>query len=380
MPIQPFLSQQRFTPVGQIRLGVFVAGKGTRPHPEKLDRFRFTSAARPLLVQVADRYGGQVVRWQPQGGGPPAWQVVSRVDRVPVIVPPRALSQYMETWSRGGLQRRCDGVTEQLSGRPCPCRRDRDRTCTPNTRLSVLLTEIEGLGTWRLWTRGWDAAAELPPSVEAMARLRAYFEATLYLRRRSKTVRGQTRHWMVPALEIRGVTPAILTTAAPSAPASSAPASFAAEPSAAAAPPPSRAPTTAPQQPGTVDRPRARSATPGDADTAGPAAGTGLLQAIQDASTPEAARLLMAHATATDHPKLDQLSAAAEHRIQMLDQQAAQLWEQICRAWPGDDLTRLQAAFAAGNDGIHPGSASIQQLTGFLQTIRDGDHATTGTS
>lgn len=37
--------------------------------------------------------------WTPANGGPSAWEVVTDADRLPVLVPPQAVSQWYELWS-----------------------------------------------------------------------------------------------------------------------------------------------------------------------------------------------------------------------------------------------------------------------------------------
>ncbi|WP_324606092.1 hypothetical protein [Streptomyces sp. NRRL WC-3725] len=92
-----------------------------------MDRFRFTSASRPLLEKVAALYGGTVADWTPANGGPAAHEVITDARRVPILVPPQPVSQYYELWSGGGCQRRCDGITELLTDRACPCGPDPER-------------------------------------------------------------------------------------------------------------------------------------------------------------------------------------------------------------------------------------------------------------
>jgi len=52
--------QQRSRELGRIRIGQTQPTKSGKSRPAKLDRFRLTSASRPLLERVAALYGGTV--------------------------------------------------------------------------------------------------------------------------------------------------------------------------------------------------------------------------------------------------------------------------------------------------------------------------------
>lgn len=206
--------QKRLRELGRIRMGVQTptgrTGKNGQPtfRPEKLDRFRITSASRPLLEKVATLYGGEVQDWD--NGGAAQFEVTVTATRLPVFVPPQPVSQYFELWSGGGCQRRCDGETELLKDQPCPCGPDPEqRKCKPTTRLNVILRDIEGIGVWRLESHGYYSAVELPDVAEFLARAGGYVSAWLSMEQRTAIRDGQTRHWMVPTLEV-DVTPAEL--------------------------------------------------------------------------------------------------------------------------------------------------------------------------
>jgi hypothetical protein len=202
--------QQRARELGRIRIGQVVTGSNGKTRPEKLDRFRLTSASQELITQVAALYGGAVDRWTPQGGGAPGWEVVTTSTRLPVLVPPQPVSQWYETWSGGGCQRRCDGLREVLTDAPCICGPDpAERLCKPTTRLNVVLAEVEGVGVWRLETHGYYAAVELPSAAELLAAANGYIRGHLALEERVVKRDGKTKRFMVPTLEV-GVTPAEL--------------------------------------------------------------------------------------------------------------------------------------------------------------------------
>lgn len=202
--------QVRARELGRIRIGQVVATAKGGKRPSKLDRFRITAHSREIVEKVAALYGGDVKEWQPQGNGPAGWEVVTTSARLPVLVPPQPVSQWYETWSGGGCQRRCDGVTEVLSDQPCLCGPDpQNRECKPTTRLNVVLREVEGVGVWRLETHGYYAAVELPSAAELLASSRGYIVGHLGLEERVVKRNGETRRFMVPTLDI-DVTPAAL--------------------------------------------------------------------------------------------------------------------------------------------------------------------------
>jgi hypothetical protein len=206
MPILTLQKQAR--ELGRIRIGQVVRDSKGKTRPEKLDRFRFTSASEPLLQRVAALYGGTVRPWTPQGGGADAFEVIAEVTDIPILVPPQPVSQYFEMWSGGGCVRRCDGETELLSGGQCLCSVDpEDRDCKPTTRLRVVLRDVEGIGVWRLESHGYWAAVELPDVAEFLSRAGGYVPGYLCLEERVVKREGKTRRFMVPYIRVAGITP-----------------------------------------------------------------------------------------------------------------------------------------------------------------------------
>lgn len=200
--------QKRSRELGRIRIGQQVESSNGKMRPEKLDRFRITSASMPLIERIAELYGGEARPWDNNGSA--QFEVITTSTRLPVLVPPQPVSQYFEQWSGGGCQRRCDGVTELLKDRPCVCGPDpEDRVCKPTTRLNVILRDVEGIGVWRLESHGYYSASELPEVAEFLARAGGYIPAWLSLEERTVIREGKTRRWMVPILEV-DVTPAEL--------------------------------------------------------------------------------------------------------------------------------------------------------------------------
>lgn len=203
-PLSPLIVQRRLAELGRIRMGE----KGQRGEPTQRSTWRITSASERLLQQVAEVYGGEVRPW---AGAPDEgfFELATTSHELDILIPPTiaSYSQALELWSGGGCVRRCDGVTEKLSGKPCMCRPDA-RECQVTTRVSVMLPKVPGLGVWRLDTKGWNAAAELPTTLETLGALAPgqWVPAVLRIEKKSskKVVNGrsQTRRFVVPKIDI----------------------------------------------------------------------------------------------------------------------------------------------------------------------------------
>lgn len=206
--------QKRARSLGRIRIGQVVPTSNGKTRPEKLDRFRLTSPSKELLDKAAALYGGTVQEWTPQGGGAKQWEVLTDSRRIPIMVPPQPVTQFLETWAGGICVHRCDGYTELISGEQCDPEDQRHLDARPTTRLNVVLRDVEGIGVWRLESKGWNAAMELPDAAEFLAQAGGYVEGWLSLEERVSRSFGQdgkpqTRRFMVPIIEI-DVTPAEL--------------------------------------------------------------------------------------------------------------------------------------------------------------------------
>jgi hypothetical protein len=200
--------QMRFVELGRLRMGA----KGDKGQPQKLASWRLTSASRQLLDAAAEQYGGEVRDWRnaPNEG---YFELLTEAAEIEVTIPPIAapgalLSQWYELWSAGGCARRCDGVTEGISGQPCLCSPD-TRECKTVTRMSVMLPRLPGVGVWRLDTGGENAALELPGTFQFLAGVGngTFIEATLRIEQRVKKVPGEgTRRFTVPVLNVPDAT------------------------------------------------------------------------------------------------------------------------------------------------------------------------------
>jgi hypothetical protein len=199
--------------LGRIRTGNQVAG-GRGKRPNKLETFRLTSESRSLIEGAAEAFGGVVVPWD--NNGHPEFEVITTVDALDIVVPPgEPVSQWMELWSGGGCERRCDGVRNVLTMEPCLCPQDveqrvalaaKGEACKATTRLSVILPVLPGLGVWRLESHGYYAAVHLAGAAEILTLASArgtLIPARLRLVEGTKKIPGQpTRKWFEPVIEM----------------------------------------------------------------------------------------------------------------------------------------------------------------------------------
>lgn len=373
--------QRRMRQLGEIRIGRVVdtgriSQKTQRPimRPEKLDKFRLTSASKPILEQVSALYGGTVQPWTPANGGPSEWEVYTEVDRLPVLVPPRdPVTLWYEQYKGSKCVRRCDGVAEQKSDQACLCNPDK-RACQITMRLNVMLPQIRGLGVWLLTSHGFFAASELPEVAEFLSRTNGYVDAWLTMEEKQLPIvddngKAGTARFMVPKLDVdltpaellagQGVSAAAMeATAARAAIVGNAPAAI-------------EAPDTAtPEPPSAEDfliRARATATFTAFKAIWDEAAKSGIspTQAQSDEMTAIGKRLQAAQ---------QQRQAAASADSEAVPGPAGDpdtLWQQIVAAspWP---MSELREKFIDASGGVAPEDAGVQDLTAFLNRINAG--------
>jgi hypothetical protein len=202
--------QRRFREVGRIRIGITAPTRSGKRAPRKLDKFRLTSPDRPVIEAAARAYGGTAKAWDNDGKA--EWEVITDADELRVALPPNptdlGFSQYYEQWAKGFASRRCDGERDEIHDAPCDCDPD-NRACKATTRLTVLLPDIAGLGTWRLESHGYYAAVELGGAVELIEQLagvRSIVPARLRLDHREvrRIIDGEAevRKFVVPVIDL----------------------------------------------------------------------------------------------------------------------------------------------------------------------------------
>ena len=211
--------QRQLAEQGRLRLGLTAPASNGKSRPKASTTWIVTSHSRDLVEKAAELWGGAVEEWQPQGSGAKQWRVVTQATTIDAILPPGdPLSQAYEMWNRGGCVRRCDGVTEQLTGSPCPCfaqygddwyEKPTETVCDSKSRLKVLLPDMPGLGSWRVETGSYYATDEMAGMVDTIRGAigdSVLVPVQLRIEPRTRVAGGQTKQFVVPVLELRGVT------------------------------------------------------------------------------------------------------------------------------------------------------------------------------
>lgn len=200
---------RRMVEHGRIRLGV-KSGKAMK----SIETFRFTSPDEIAIRQLAEQFGGDAVPWSdPKASPTNQFEVVTKATEIPVWILPGGLSVMYEMWSGGGCVRRCDGVDCETSMRtydadyepvmvPCICAKDGKLACRPYTRMSVVIPSIRFGGSWRLESKGWNAAEELPGMVDMISQLQQSGTLQGVLRLEKRQSQGGRRKFVVPTLAI----------------------------------------------------------------------------------------------------------------------------------------------------------------------------------
>jgi hypothetical protein len=214
--------QRQARELGRLRTGWSVPHKDPtkRPVPVKSKTWVLSSHAEHYVAAAADAWGGTVERWQPQGNGAPQFRVVTKRESLDALLPPGdPLSQHNEMWSKGGCQRRCDGQTEMLTRRPCMCAaqfgeewhlQPKGRVCAATSRLNVILPDMPDVGVWRAETHSFYAANEWGGTVDMVlsgTNGKGLVPVALRIEPRTRVANGETKHFPVVVVEIRGITP-----------------------------------------------------------------------------------------------------------------------------------------------------------------------------
>lgn len=211
--------QRSLAEAGRLRLGLTVETSGGKTRPTRSETWIFTSPDRDKADAAATLWGGDVEHWQPMGSGGKQWRVITNATSVDAILPPGdPLSEAYETWSKGGAQRRCNGVTEQFTGSPCLCaaqygerwyEQPKGKVCDAKSRLKVLIPDLPGLGSYRMETGSYYASMEIGGMVDFIRSAvgeQTLIPVRLRIEQRTRVVGGETKHFPVPVLELRGVT------------------------------------------------------------------------------------------------------------------------------------------------------------------------------
>lgn len=203
--------QRRLPEAGRIRIG---KKQGNRP--VAIGEFRFTSHDREALDQLAAMYGGQVRPWSDPKAAEGQFEVCTDATEIRIVLPPDPLggSPVYEMWGGGGCERRCDGVTCEVMVRgpegpepteiACKCDAEGALACKPTTRLAVVIPEIKFAGVWRLDTKSWNAAVELPGMVDLIQKSQeaGMPYGLLSVKHRRSVAVGETKKFMVPVLSV----------------------------------------------------------------------------------------------------------------------------------------------------------------------------------
>jgi hypothetical protein len=198
--------QRRHASTFNIRFGEKRKTANGNYAPAKLtDKIRVTSPSRSIIQSFADIYGGS-----PQPWNDTEWEVYLSRTEIPImLLPGQSIDQHWELYKGGVCDRRCDGVTESKSKKPCMCSSDIDvrladkDQCSIMTRLNFICPEVSVLGAGSLISHGKIAAETLPQAVavaEAALRAGNPVPATL----RCETQVGKGRQYVVPRIEITG--------------------------------------------------------------------------------------------------------------------------------------------------------------------------------
>lgn len=188
-----------------------------KPIPVRSKTFVLTSHSRDYVAAAAELYGGRVEQWTPQGQNVAQFRVITTVSELRAILPAGdPLSQAYEFWTGGGCSRRCDGVIEKISGKPCVClaqfgedwhERSPKQVCRPTSRINVMLPDLPDLGVWRLESHSYYAADAMAGGLDIVLQAtegRGLLPVRMWIEQRKVVRNGETKNFpvvmLVPAL------------------------------------------------------------------------------------------------------------------------------------------------------------------------------------
>jgi hypothetical protein len=369
--------QRQARELGRLRTGYSVPNDdpNKRPRAVRSQTWIVTSHAEHYVQAAADIWGGQVEKWQPQGNGAAQWRVITEAASLDAILPPGdPLSQAYEAWTKGGAQRRCDGMTETLSDSPCLCRAQwgdsfhevapRDAACKMTTRLNVILPEMPDIGAWRVETHSYYSANEMAAAVDVLKGsigASALIPVRLRIEQRTRVAQGKTKQFPVVAVELRGSTAGqVLAGAAQTVPLAAA------------------------------ARPEVEAA----GQAAIEASRTDYAALIAAAESRDVVVRIWEQAKGDPAANGPEIEAAAKARVAQLKETAAaegeiseyldskgadapradaeQLWQQIVTAWPRG-MKELDQVFQ-GAMGVQTKAATAGELASFLRLVQAGKY------
>lgn len=184
-----------------------------KPIPVKSKTFVLTSHSREYVAAAAELYGGRVEQWTPQRSSIAQWRVITEAPELRAILPAGdPLSQNYEKWNGGGCERRCDGVTERISGKSCIClarfgegwhELKADQVCRPTSRIGVFLPDLPDLGVWRLETKSYYAADALAGGLDTVLQATGgtgMLPVRMWIEQRTAVREGKTKQYQVVML------------------------------------------------------------------------------------------------------------------------------------------------------------------------------------
>lgn len=201
--------------LGRLRSG-YTDGK----RPVKSKTWIFTSPSEQFVAAAAELWGGTPERWKPLGSGGEQFRVITEASAIDCLLPEgdNVLSSAYEMWSRGGAQRRCDGVQDKLSGRGCLCSAEfgeefyntapKEQVCKATTRLKVILPGMPDIGTYRVETHSYYATSEIGGTFDLLrnAQPTGVLPVRVSIEQRSRVAQGQTKHFPVVTMGLIGAT------------------------------------------------------------------------------------------------------------------------------------------------------------------------------